>query len=307
MQYFISKSNFQRIANKYKIGEYLEKTPLFIRDIKFFSKVEENQIMSVKQFLIHSKDEKVVTFTGNGYIKDSYNFINEVSHYAKYHLDEKCTGLTSVYKDLEIPVEIQYKNGSDIKDIKSIEEFRNWFKSEGIEDLYYNDQQKFINKLQLKFNLTNPPKPIELHGCGVQKISNFSEKELEVKINELIRMASEFYNRSKKHRDIMVTANFSKMTYYVTSMKYKGNSIERNNTNYSDDEIRELLVEFYQSIKKPLIQYLIDYWIIKLNPTLNFNKNILEQLDFKSCKRCSSQKFYSVENVDIDDSELIAF
>jgi hypothetical protein len=306
MHYFISKSNFLRVAKEFKINEEINSTRLFTKDIKFFSKVEENQIMSIKQFLIHSKND-LISFSGSGYINDSYNFINEVSHYAKYHLDENCTGLTSVYKDLDIPIEIKYKNGSEIIDIKRIEEFRRWFKSEGIEHLYYNDQQKFIDKLQLKFNLTNPPKPIELHGCGIQKISNYSEKELEIKINELINMASNFYNKSKKHRDILVTANFSRMTYYVTSKNYIGKPIERNNTEYTDDEIRELLVEFYRTIKKPIINYLIDYWIIKLNPNLNFNKNILEQLDFMPCKSCMSKKTQYVENEDVDDYEPLPF
>ena len=306
MNYFITKANFIRMSSTYKIEEKSENLPIYRRQIKFFSKIEENQIMSVKQFLIHCKDD-LVTFTRSGFIKDTYSFVKEQAHHAKYHVDENCSCLSSVYRDLEIPVEIKYKNGSDQLDIEAIENFRAWFKSGDIEELYYNNQIQFIYKMQLKFNLTNPPKPVELNGSGIQRISNFSEKDLEEKIDDLIRKASEFYNKSQKNRDILVNANFSKMTYYVTSKKYYNIKIDRNNTIYSDSEIRELLVEFYQNIKKPLINYLVDYWILKLNPKLDFNENILDQLDFEPCKKCSGVAAQYIYTEDVDDCEPIFF
>jgi len=300
MQYFISKSNFIRITSKYNIQLDDLNDVVYKKAIYFLSKVEINRILSIKQFLINSEDG-LVKFTGNGFIEDSYNYIHEESHHAKYHKDCQCKGLRSIFKDLEIPTEIKYIKGSEELDYVRIQQFRNWFKQKEITDLYYSDIKKFIERLQLKFQLVNPPKPVELGNSDIQKISNYSEAELEKKIDELIIKASNFYNQSEMNREILVKNNFSKKTYYVTSKKYKEEKLYIQGKNYSNEEIRNVLTEFYRMIKKPIIGFLIDYWIIKLNPTLNFNENILEQLDFESCKLCSHRLTNHMHEIDILD------
>jgi hypothetical protein len=76
MQYFITKSNFMRITREFTIEFDQLNNPLYKKAISFFSDIEKNRILSVKQFLIHSKDE-LVKFSDSGYIPDSYNFIYE--------------------------------------------------------------------------------------------------------------------------------------------------------------------------------------------------------------------------------------
>lgn len=308
MQYYISKSNFIRITSKYDIEVDKLNDVIYKKAIYFLSKVEINRILSIKQFLINSEDE-LIQFTGNGFIKDSYNYIHEESHHAKFHKDCKCKGLRSIYKDLEIPVEIKYKAGSDVLNYERIQEFRSWFKQKDISELYYHDQKRFIEKLQIKFQLSNPPRPVELGNGEFQRVANYSEKELENKIDELVKQASSFYNQSEMNRDILVRNNFSKKTYYVTSSKYKKEMLCIDDTTYTNEEIRTVISEFYTKIKKPLIDYLIDYWIIKLNPTLNFNENILEQLQFEACKVCcysNSDIFFEIDICDKDDEWEIA-
>lgn len=302
MQYFISKSNFIRITTKYNIQSDDFNDVVYKKAIYFLSKMETNKILSIKQFLITSEEE-LVRFTGTGFIEDSFNFIREESHHAKYHRDSQCKGLRSVYKDLEITVEIKYKPGSDQLDYFKILQFRTWFKQKEITELYNNDKKRFIEKLQLRFQLINPPKPVELGNGDIQKISNYSEGELEKKIDELINMASSFYNQSEMNREILVKNNFSKKTYYVTSKKYKQEPLYIIGKDYSNEEIRKVLTDFYTVIKKPLIDFLIDYWIVKLNPTLNFNENILEQLDFESCKLCSHSRCNYTSQRDILDKD----
>jgi hypothetical protein len=300
MQYFISRSNFIRITSKYNIQIDDLNDVVYKKAIYFLSRVEINRILSIKQFLINSEDG-MVKFTGSGFIEDTYNYIHEESHHAKYHKDCQCKGLRSIFKDLVIPVEIKYKEGSEELDYLRIQQFRNWFKQKEITDLYYSDVKRFIEKLQVKFQLVNPPKPVELGNSDIQKISNYSEEELEKKIDELICKASNFYNQSEMNREILVKNNFSKKTYYVTSKKYKDQNLSIEGKNYSNEEIRDVLTEFYRMIKKPIIDLLIDYWIIKLNPSLNFNENILEQLDFESCKLCSHSPNNQLHEIDILD------
>jgi hypothetical protein len=169
--------------------------------------------------------------------------------------------------------------------------------------IFTNDPKKFVDRLQIKFNLQNPPKPVEFGGQGVQGISNLSPAQLETEIENLISQASAHYASSQKRRKILVEHGFSKNTYWVTSKKYRAEPIKDNKTGYSDAEVREVLLEFYNKIKKPIIGFLIDYWIIKLNPGLDFDKNILEQLDFKPCNLCTNQNITDTLEIDIDDSE----
>jgi len=302
LPYFITKSNFIRITQEVKLQEEKVNEEIYKKKIYFFNKIDESKILSVKQFLINAEGG-VFNFVATGFIHDSYSFINEGAHHAKYHLDRNCKGLTSTYKDFEIPIEIKYKQGEQEIDVERVTEFRKWFNLPEIQDLFLNDLKKFIIRLQVNFNLINPPTSIELKSKGVQGISTLTEKELETEIDKLINSASAYYNASPMNREILVEHGFSKKTYWVTSKRYRSMPIEKNDTSYSDQEIRTILLEFYNLIKKPIINLLIDYWIIKLNPRLDFNKNILDQLDFKSCNLCANTQNFEDLKLDIDDSD----
>jgi hypothetical protein len=311
MTYFITRSNFIRITSKVKLTEDDVKQAIYKKKIFFFNQIDEKKILSVKQFLVNAEDG-VYEFVEKGFLPDTYSFVNEESRHAKYHTNKSCEGLHATYKDYEIPVEIKYRTGESKVDVKRVEEFRKWFKQEDIQNLFLKDPKKFVERLQIKFNLQNPPKPVEMGGNGVQGIKTLSEKELEAEIDKLISAASEHYRSSTKVNSILVDHGLSKNTYWVTSKKYREMEITcycikckkgLQTTGYSDAEVREVLLEFYNKIKRPIINYLIDYWIIKLNPGLNFDKNILEQLEFKPCNLCIDKNKTENIELDIDDSE----
>lgn len=302
MQYFITKSNFIRITSKVKLDEEDVKQAIYKKKIFFFNRIDEKKILSVKQFLINAENG-VFEFVKKGFLPDTFSFVNEESRYAKYHLKNDCEGLLSVYKDFEIPIEIKFKVGESNIDIERVNQFRNWFKQEDIQLLFTIDPKRFIDRLQIKFNLQNPPKPVEFGGQGIQGISNLSSSELEAEIDKLISQASAHYASSAKIKKILVEHGFSRNTYWATSKSYRAEKIKDNKTGYSDEAVREVLLEFYNKIKKPIIGFLIDYWIIKLNPGLDFDQNILDQLDFRPCNRCTSQNVTDNLDIDIDDSE----
>jgi hypothetical protein len=161
MQYFITKSNFIRITSKVKLDEEDVKQAIYKKKIFFFNRIDEKKILSVKQFLINAENG-VYEFVEKGFLPDTFSFVNEESRYAKYHLRKDCEGLLSVYKDFEIPVEIKYKAGESKIDTERVSEFRKWFKQEDIQLLFTNDPKKFVDRLQIKFNLQNPPKPVNI-------------------------------------------------------------------------------------------------------------------------------------------------
>lgn len=311
MQHFITKSNFIRIAKKYSPVLDNNNNNVYSINIPFLSEVERKGILTIKQFLINSKDN-LIKFKANGYIKDTYSFVNEEARHAKYHSSNSCKALHAIYKDIEIPVEIKFKNGSEDIDIERVEAFRRWFKQEEITNLYNTNQKKFIEKLQFKFNLKNPPRPIEIGNGEFHEVTNMSLNEIAFKIEHIINGVDEFYNKSEDYKNVLVNHGFSTKTFLVTSKKYRDVPINNNFTNLSDKEVRIILTEFYNKIKKPVLDLLTNYWILKLNSCLDFNKSLLEQLEFQPCKLCIHERPQYIEDVDIcdedeDDDELMNF
>jgi|694.fasta_scaffold20474_8 hypothetical protein len=306
MKHYITKSNFIRIAKKFTPVIDDENTEVYTKNIPFFSHVESKGILTIKQFLINSKDG-FIKFVGSGFIEDTKSFIFEESRHAKYHTDIECRGLNSAYTDIEIPVEIKYTEGSEIVNESKVEEFRNWFKQTEITNLYYNDQQRFIDKLQLKFNLLNPPRPIEISNGDYQEFNNLTLGEVTNEIDKILHSVDTFYNQSEKYKKILVTCNFSTKTFLVTSKKYRDKKINGNDSGYSDQEVRIVLTDFYKQIKKPILNLITNYWILKLNAVLDFNKTLLDQMEFEPCKICNQYQSQYVEDIDIDDGDDLPF
>jgi hypothetical protein len=302
MQHFITKSNFLRIAKKYSPVLDNNNKNVYTINIPFLNEVERKGILTIKQFLISSKDN-LIEFTANAYIKDTFSYVNEEARYAKYHSSSNCEGLNSIFKDIEIPVEIKYKNGSKEVDKESVDAFRRWFKQEEITNLYNTNQKKFIEKLQLKFNLTNPPKPVEIGNGEFHEVTNMSLNEITLEIENILNGVDDFYNKSENHKHVLVNHGFSTKTFLVTSKKYRDVSISNNFTELSDNEVRVILTDFYNKIKKPILDLLTNYWILKLNSCLDFNKSLLEQLKFNPCKLCIHDKPQYIEDVDICDED----
>lgn len=302
MKHFITKSNFVRISKKYSPQIDSDNDSVYTTEIPFLSEVERKGILTIKQFLINSKDN-LIQFKANGHIEDTYSYVNEEARYAKYHSDCNCKGLHSIYRDIEIPIEIKYKNGIGTIDHAGVEAFRNWFKQTEITNLYNTNQQKFIEKLQLKFNLKNPPRPVEIGNGETHEMTNMSFSAITLEIDKILKSVDTFYNQSENHKNVLVTNRFSTKTFLVTSKRFRDVPINNNFTNLPDKEVRIILTEFYNKVKKPILDLLTNYWILKLNSLLDFNKNLLEQLKFQPCKLCIHESPQYVENVDIYDGE----
>ena len=302
MKHFITKSNFVRISKKFCPQIDSDNNAVYTTEIPFLSDVERNGVLTIKQFLINSKDN-LIQFKANGHIEDTYSFVNEEARHAKYHSDCNCKGLHSIYKDIEIPIEIKYKDGSSTIDHSRVEEFRNWFKQTEITNLYHTNQERFIAKLELKFNLKNPPRPVEIGNGETHEMTNMSLSEITFEIEKILKSVDAFYNQSENHKNVLVTNRFSTKTFLVTSKRFRDLLIKNNFTALSDKEVRIILTEFYNNVKKPLLNLLTNYWILKLNSLLDFNKNLLEQLKFHPCKLCIHETSQYVENVDIYDED----
>ncbi len=284
MSFFITKSNFIRIAKKVDLTPEQLLKPIYKADIFFLNKLEIKLILSVKQVLDDIKTGATI-LTKSGQFQDTLTYVYEYTHYSKYHIDKNCKALKSDFKDIFIPVEIKFKAGEKTIDEQRVKEFRDWMKTPEIIDLYANDPERFYDRMEIKFRLQNRLTGEEVKNKGVQEISNLSAAELEKKIDEIISTSMDYCYATDKRAKILMGCDLRLHTYYATSEKYRRERIPYN-TGYTDGEVREVLLEYHQTIKAPLINSLIDYYIISLNEGLYFSKNIMEQLEFQPCKMC---------------------
>ena len=290
MSYFITRSNFLRIVKKVELTPEDFLKPIYKSQIYCLNRLEIKLILSVKQVLDDVKKGFVV-LNKSGQLVDTFTYVNEYTHYSKYHLDKKCEALNSNFKDILIPVEIKFKAGESSIDHERVKEFRSWMKQPEIQDLHLNESSKFYDRMETKFGLKsqNRLSDNEVSNKGVQEISSLSITELENKIDNLLSSAFEYCDANEKNAKILLGGDLRLHTYWATSEKYRQRQIFPNNTGYSDSIVREVLLDYHNRFKSPLINSLIDYYIISLNQGLYFNKNIMEQLEFQPCRKCVQQ------------------
>lgn len=284
MGFFITRSNFIRIANIVVLTPEQLLQPVYKSHIFFLNKLEIKLILSVKQVLDDLKSGAVI-LTKSGKFDDTFTFVHESAHYSKYHTDKGCRALNSDFKDVIIPVELKYKAGEVDVDHARVREFRDWMKLPETTELYNNDTKRFNDRMEIKFKLKNPLKNQEVKNRGVQEISTLTVSELEHKIDELISYSMKYCYANEKRAIILMCHDLRLHTYYATSEKYRRHAIPYT-TGYKDEEIRKVLLEYHQTIISPLIDSLIDYYIISLNEGLYFSKDIMETLEFLPCKIC---------------------
>jgi len=155
-----------------------------------------------------------------------------------YHLNPNCERLNADYENYEIPEDIQEQGPIVVK------EFRKWFKS--VQHLIEEKPDAFVMHLQARWGIITNPRAINKENSGSTQMNNYSIEKLEEKIDRLLKEAGRFYFKSLKNKTIL--SRFSKMTYLVNS---KGR-ISKNNTGYSDQEVKNLLCEYNSEFKNPL-------------------------------------------------------
>jgi len=239
--------------------------------IYMFSDFEKKRLLAIYELF-----EDADKFFSETYKKreqvDTYTMITE-GRKPSYHEDIECELLNSHYKNYKIPQDIIDKGRS------SVVEFRNWFKE--VEHFLEESPDIFVARLQMRWGITTNVKAININNSGAVEMENRTIPELEKAIDKRIKEAGRFYYKSKKNTEIL--KRFSRKTY----LAYKKEDIWGNNTEYSDEEVRELLKEYDDKFKKPLTQDLIHYYRMKLNPNLKLKSRLLVELGFAACGNCA--------------------
>lgn len=271
-----------------------------------FGKYGRKELLAWRLFM-----EDSATFINEKYVflksrVDTYTSVNECDNTPAYHYDCNCQFLKSDFKDYEIPDQIRFLHiDSKISDgqlsaeelaimKKNVESYRNWWKAEG-QVLYMRDKGAFLARVNLRFQPLSPIRDIrefEIENSGVEEIETAPILEILEKVDKLVDASESFKRESEKNKIIV-------SRYAAWS---KALSIQNNETEYSDEEVRLVLREYEQRYKEPLRRTLRELYRRINNPDLETDVELAHQLGLKYCRSCLEslkQKWEAVEDVNM--------
>lgn len=273
---YITNFNASRILQQADLkGIKIQERGLFRKSIYFFNWYEELFLKVYQEML-----ENPEYFFGKVYQKiegerDEYIFTSPPKAPA-YHESLDCPLLHSDYKNFIIPEEIRNRGP------EKVSEFRKWFSTN--QDLYEKDAALFQMRLNAKWKIVVPLNEIEKSNSGVVEIKNQSLTELIAKISELLDQARNFVNSSSKNKQMLSTYH-QKYAY----LGLREDPLEKNNTPYPDEDLKDKMEYFEKNFKRPVKNLLLEYYRMTFNPDLQFDGKLLEGVGFTACSQCAGE------------------
>lgn len=203
--------------------------------------------------------------------KDNFNYIFEGGKPA-YHKVFTCDRLNSDYQNFKIPDQIKEKGR------EAVVEFRQWFKQNSH---LMEKPDVFIERIRLKYKIVLNIMEVGRDNSGVEILDNYDLEALEKRIDNLINEAGAYFKNSTAEKQ-EILRRFQKLTF----LAYRNGEIHSNNTRFSDDVLKNFLKQYDIHFKKPIMELLLHYYRVKLNPNLIFEDNLLDQLGFSKCTKC---------------------
>ncbi|UVQ46444.1 hypothetical protein NXY11_25510 [Parabacteroides faecis] len=310
MNVFITKANASRIVKSIDLSKakiegdiYKDKNQVLNA---MFSKYEKHELLAYKTLMEDPEAFMSEIYEKISQYEDTYWWVYEKKNPPAYHFNSACPCLLSNFKNYKIPDGIRFK-GIQIKGIQkdeyikmfhskyshdneaiinkvkfNVNNYRKWWEMEG-EKLFLKDKDAFLmhvnNKYQPEPRILNITE-FESGNSGVERLDNSSLIEIENKIDKLIRDSGIYYYLNKKNTTVL--RHYAKWT----STAYKNGPFNLNSTGYTNEEIREVLIEYDKRFKFPLKNYLKEYYLRKNNPELKMDQKLLEQLGFRECLHC---------------------
>lgn len=282
---YITLANSNNIIYNSDISQLDLDGDIYKIPIYFFSKYEKNSLLAIQELLKDPEkyfDEIYVPIKR----EDTYSLISEAKKPC-YHKSPNCERLNADYENYEIPSDIVEQGPIVVK------EFRKWFKT--VQHLIETKPDAFVMHLQARWGIITNPRAISRENSGSSMMDNYSIEDLEEKIDGLIKEAGRFYYHSSKNKTIL--SKFSKMTYLANSTS----KLSSNNTGFSDQEVKNLLRDYNNEYKKPLKNLLIEYYRLKLNPEIQMQGYLLENLGFVECRHCSKERATTTIEVEVEE------
>ena len=270
MRVYITRANSMKILRKLDFSKMDLSGDVYNRPLFFLNKKEEQALLAYKEFVMNP-ERFVEEIYQKVEVIDNYRYVFE-GESPCYHRREGCERLHSEFRNYEIPQAIRDRG------IEWIERYRAWFK----ENLYLLDGREDVLEMRIytAFGIHVKAKEIIKENSGVKSIINYDLGQLESKLDELIKEAGRFYYKSPKHTRIL--KQYSKYSFLG---KYH-EPLYNNTTGYSDEVVKDFLVDYEERFKRPIIELLYNYYRVKFNPDLEMEGYLLDQLGFRPCVHC---------------------
>lgn len=269
---YITVANSKRILRKLDLKNLQLKGAIYSKPIYFLNKNEEQALLAYKEFLLNPQ-KFIDCIYQKMQIIDHYKYVYE-GKVPCYHVTSECERLNAEFRNYLVPQTIREK-GSYYVDI-----YRKWFK----ENIYLLDKDEAIFEMRFhaKWGILFRKDEIIKENSGIIHTVNRNLNTLEEDLDRLIKEAGRFYYESPKHTKIL-----KQYSRYSFLGNFSG-TLCSNKTGYKDEEVKELLCDYEERFKKPIINMLYDYYRVKFNPELEMEGYLLEQLGFKPCRHCFS-------------------
>ncbi|RAR71505.1 hypothetical protein [Flavobacterium aciduliphilum] len=287
MEAYITSHNAQKIINRNNFKNIQLSGEVYKHKLHIFSKNEENSLLAIQE--LFKNPEKYFKEIYNPMIVfDSKKYIYKEQQPA-YHTSKDCPRLHSDFTNFELPQEIIERGDAEI------ERFRTWF----IENRYLLERpDAFVMRLELAFKIKYNPKAISYENSGFSDFKNYSLEQLEKEIDSLIKEAGRYFYASGKNTSILrIFGKYSACAFSETSLY-------NNNTGYSDHEVKIFLKDYHMKFKVPLKKLLIEYYRVKLNPTLEFAETFMDALGFRKCGACKKRELEASVNLFLNTFSL---
>lgn len=270
MRVYITRANSMKILRKLDYSHLNIEGTVYNKPLFFLNKREEQALLAYKEF-VKNLEKFVKEVYQRVEIIDNYRYVFE-GEAPCYHRREDCGRLHSEFRNFEIPQAIRSRG------IDEVQRYRAWFKK----NMYLLDGKKDILEMRIKaaFSIEIRAEEIIKDNSGIKTIENFDLTHLEGKLNCLIKEAGRYYYKDAKHTKIL--RYYSRYAFLGTYNE----PLYNNCTGYSDEEVKQLLVEYEEQYKKPIIEMLYNYYRVKFNPELEMEGYLLDQLGFRPCIHC---------------------
>lgn len=258
---YLTKYTFGKLCRKIDVNQDIT-LELFIdiiynnpRIYKVFNKFEIKYLFIYKLLLEDSENFHKTYYQEVPERIDTKKKVFEKSGKLKYHLNNNCKLILNNYLDFNIPPEI-----TALGDV-AVEEFRNWFKSKGYAEAYYNNQLD-ITQVVFDYNVKYP----------------VMYREFKVPIlNENYQLITELANTS----DLQINESFDYETF-LANLEHLLDTYENKFSckttrilskfdyliNKSDTEIKEKISELFSDV------FIENYGMIKLKNLFKDSKSI---------------------------------
>ena len=272
MRVYITRANSMKILRKLDFSKMDLSGDVYNRPLFFLNKKEEQALLAYKEFVMNP-ERFVEEIYQKVEVVDNYRYVFE-GESPCYHRREDCEHLHSEFRNYEIPQAIRDRG------IEWIERYRTWFK----ENLYLLDGREDVLEMRIytAFGIHVKAKEIVKENSGVRSIVNYDLDELEERIDDLIKKAGKYYYASPKHTKIL--KQYSKYAFLGAYSE----PLYNNTTGYSDEVVKDFLVDYEERFKRPIIELLYNYYRVKFNPELEMEGYLLDQLGFRPCIHCHS-------------------